>query len=444
MPARGWIALASLSCALAGCASPERAPERPAGAPARRRAQASQPAERPSRDETPAQRPERPERPGAPRADHAPQEHLLDLIAPVASARQALADHGLSLEAVYRGEVFSSLRGGVQRHDATAYRGLLTLGLTLDTAPLGLWEGGRLRLLFREGHGRGITEQVGDVQVLSNLDARPLTQLSAIWYRQSFLDERVWLQVGKQDANARFAASSQAGAFIHSSAGYPPTIPLPSYPEPEWGALAGLEPWDWLSLQAAVFQGQPDGDRSLGESFARLRGPIALGALALEWELLGRDGRLELGGWWNGARAERPDGRGTHGGAGGGWAILDHWLWRLSDDDDQPARGIGLFAQYGWAPPDRSPLAHYLGGGIRLHGPFPGRERDQLGLALYQVRFSAGHPAPHTTETALELLYVLQLTGWLSLKLDLQTIAHPGGSDVAPALVAGLRCVLDL
>ena len=366
--------------------------------------------------------------------------HLLDHVAPVGSARRWLSDRGVELEAIYRGEVLSSLRGGVTTRDATAYRGMLTLGLSLDTAKLGLWEGGQAYVLFREAHGRGVSEQVGDVQVLSNLDAGSLTQLSAVWYRQSFLDERVWLRLGKQDANNTFAASIHAAQLIHSSAGFPPTIPLPSYPHPEWGAVAGLEPWDWLSLAGGVYQGEPEGNRSLGDSFARVRGPFAIGSLALTWELAGLDGRLELGGWWNGARVQRPDGRGSERGAAGPYAILDQWLWRLGSPE-RP-RGVALFAQYGWAPPDRSPIEHYLGGGLRLRGPFPYREQDELGLAVYQARFSPDLGTAHRAETALELLYMIQATDWLTLKLDVQTIVHPGGSDEPPALVVGSRFVV--
>ncbi|MGE0712570.1 MAG: carbohydrate porin [Planctomycetota bacterium] len=364
----------------------------------------------------------------------------------MADAFAALEEQGVDLRAAYTGEVFANLRGGLRTDDAARGLGLFDLTLRLDTLRLGLWTGGLLRAHLQAVSGRGISaREVGAYQQVSNIEAgRELLQLSALTYRQAWLDERLWLLAGKQDANDLFAASSQALLFLHSSAGYAPNIPMASYPAQEWGLVAGAAWPDVLELRAGVFQGQPEGGRSLGRSFARLRGPLAIAQLGLDYELLGQGGQLQLGGWYDASpfRAlDEPPGTQRRG-HWGGYAVLDQWLWRPAKPKSE--EGLGVFAHYAWAPPTRSEVEHYLGGGLRWTGPWPGRPHDALGLACYQVRFGRHAGRARAAETAVELVGKLQLTGFLALFLDAQLVHHPDGSRRPAAVVLGARFVLQL
>ena len=72
-------------------------------------------------------------------------------------------DEGVVIELIYKGEVFSNLRGGLNTHKATEYRGNIDLSLSLDTEALRLWKGGGFFIYGQNGHGNGITERhVGD------------------------------------------------------------------------------------------------------------------------------------------------------------------------------------------------------------------------------------------------------------------------------------------
>ena len=52
-----------------------------------------------------------------------------------------------------------------------------------------------------------------------------------MWLERRLLRDRLRLKVGKADANADFAGVFAGGEFLHSSAGYSPTIQgFPSYP----------------------------------------------------------------------------------------------------------------------------------------------------------------------------------------------------------------------
>ncbi|MBW1888858.1 MAG: carbohydrate porin [Deltaproteobacteria bacterium] len=91
-------------------------------------------------------------------------------------------------------------------------------------------------LHLQEQHGQGITnEHVGDFQVLSNIDDDDFKQISEFWYKHTLLDDRLWIKLGKMEANADFAFVDNGTEFINSSPGFSPTIPLVTYPNQDWG-----------------------------------------------------------------------------------------------------------------------------------------------------------------------------------------------------------------
>jgi porin len=364
--------------------------------------------------------------------------------------RTWLEDHGLRFYLDYYGEIFWNAQGGIQTTRGGVYQGLLDLAVEFSTESAGLWTGGYLFFLFQHKHGEGITlEYVGDFQVLSNMDALNFTQVSELWYRQSFLDDRLWMKIGKQDANADFAGVEFGGEFINSSAGFSPTIPLPSYPDQDLGVALGIAPVPWFSVNLGVYNGDPDGSRSFKGAFLDLAGPMIMVEPALHYGLLGgRHGHIRAGGWFNGTDVDSPDENDpdpeTHGEAYGWYLTWDHELWRERPEDGEDAQGIRVFGQYGWAPPDRSAAEHYVGGGVRWAGMIPRRDEDVAGLGVFHVRFSDEANLAKDTETIVEAFYVVRLFGCLFLEPDLQYIINPGGTTNPDSLAVGLRFGLAL
>ncbi len=363
--------------------------------------------------------------------------------------RTGLQDRGLALHCDYYGEVFWNLHGGIETSGGGAYQGLFDLWLAVSTEPAGLWKGGLLFFLLQQKHGEGITlDAVGDFQVLSNMDAHGFTQISELWYRHSFLDGRVWIKVGKQDANQDFAGVEYGEEFINSSAGFSPTIPLASYPDQDLGIVLGIIPAPWFSLNLGAYNGDPHGNRGLKGAFVDLSGPMILAEPAFHYRLGRRQGHIRAGGWFNGTDVHSPDETDPHpetyGRAYGWYLTWDQEIWRKRPESDAQAQGIGLFGQYGWAPPDRSAAEHYVGGGIRWAGMLPCRNEDIAGLGVFHVRFSDEFHAAKGTETAVEAFYLVHVLGCLFLEPDLQYIIHPGGTERPDALAVGLRWRLSL
>lgn len=350
---------------------------------------------------------------------------------------------GLSFEIVYQQDLFWNTRGGVNTHDTGEYPRLIGLHLELATAAAGLWENGTFFLSLEHYSGKSPSGHAGDWQVLDNIDADRMNQVSEFWYRHGFFDDKLWLKLGKMEANADFSCAETGLEFIHSSAGLIPTVPIPSYPDQDWGAVVGMEPADWFGCRLGIFQGDIDGSRSAGNTLDNLRGPMLIAEPSFAYNRNGLAGSVHIGAWWNGRDFDafhRHDRRHeTRGKAWGWYAFIEQQLWKEHPGTADDGQGIGLFAQYGWAPKDRFEVEDYAGAGLRWQGPVPGRDGDVLGLGAFTAFFSDRADFREHAETAVELFYKAQVTGWLAVQPDLQYIANPGGDGGKNALVLGGR-----
>lgn len=353
-----------------------------------------------------------------------------------------LDERGLDIDLIYTAEFFRNMRGGMKT--GGDYRGDISLYLQFDTETAGWWNDGTFFVHLQEEHGRGITNRyTGDFQVLSNIDADDYRQVSEIGYLHRFWDDRLWIKFGKQEANTDFAFVDFGGEFIHSSPGFSPTIPLVTYPDQDWGVVWGVEPVDWFSINTGVFQGRPDGGRSIGHTLDNLYGPMVLVEPAFHYTLWNHPGHFRIGGWWNGDRFDEFDRNnptpGTFGESYGGYATWDQEIWKENGDSEDDEQGIGVFAQYGFSPEDRSEANQYIGGGVQWLGAIPSRDEDAIGLGIFHVRFSDEAGFVDDGETAYELFYKFQAAGWMSLKPEMQYIVQPGGSGNGDAFALGLR-----
>ena len=352
--------------------------------------------------------------------------------------------YGLSFEIVYLQDMLWNTHGGLNTRHSGEYPRLLGLYLELDTGKAGLWENGTFFLSLEHHSGHSPSErQVGDYQLISNIDSKRFNQVSEFWYKHTFLDDKLWLKLGKMDANVDFSYIEYAAEFLHSSAGLIPTLPMPAYPDPDWGAMAGVKPADWFECKFGIYQGKIDGNRSIGQTLGDLRGPMLIFEPSFKYSLAGLPGSVNIGAWWNGRRFEayhnHPSNQDYYGKSSGLYGFWQQLLWKENPDKEDCDQGIALFAQYGWAPKNRSEVADYVGGGLRWHGAIPTRDDDVMGLGVFHAYFSNQAGFEEHSETAFELFYKVQLTGWMSIQPDVQYVANPGGSTNRDAIVVGGR-----
>ena len=314
--------------------------------------------------------------------------------------------------------------------------GLFNLAITGDLDELGLFPGGTVFVLAEDSHGRGLTDRfVGDRQVLSNIDEGPFTQVTEYWWQRKLVEEFITVRLGKQDANAEFAVVDLGGDFVHSSFGQPYNIPMPAWPDAAMGVLTLFEFSETFALKAGVFDGGADGSTwgfsGTGEVFS-------IGEFEAVWRLA--DGRLpgdfHAGIWYHSGRWDHVTRPGTAlAGNYGVYLGMEQLLFRKSGDDDETG-GLGVFAQYSWAPAGRNDVPHYVGGGLVYKGLFRNRDDDTTGVGVAHAIFT-----PHlgtNPETAIELFHKFQFSEFIVLQPDLQYIVSPGGTE-RDAFVFGLR-----
>lgn len=375
-----------------------------------------------------------------------PHAHALEAESRFEAAYQALADRGIEAGATFTADLSKNISGGAS--PAGTLRHLLDFSITFDLEPLAGIEGGVFYAGFQTQEGQDGSVETGDLQAYSNIDADDFTALYEIWYEQRLFDGRARVKAGKVDANADFAFVDNGSEFIHSSPGFSPTLfVLPTYPDPAFGVLGFVGEGGGLYAGAGLFdgalqEGVPTGTRGPSTLFGA---PADLFLIAEAGHAWGGDagalpGRLAGGVWHHTGSFTRFSG-GAESGASGFFAVFDQTLYTEPGDSGQ---GIGLFAQYGWADPDLSPVEHHLGLGAQWVGPLPGRDDDIIGLMISAAVLSdePGAGLTDEAETAVELFYKVQLGDHLSLKPDLQYIANPGGAGLDDAWVATLRAEL--
>ncbi len=324
--------------------------------------------------------------------------------------------------------------GGLSRGSQLLNAGFLDVAV--DTERAGWWRGGTALLEGVLNHGRDPSGRfIGDVQTASNIADRNRTNLHQAWYRQA-LGGNASVLAGLHDLNTMFDASEYAVIFLNSSFGIGPEISVnvPASIWPRAGAAAVVEGrWGHGVARAGVYDGDPE-TRAIRPG---REGLMWIGELA--WEDEGR--AYKLGAWRHTANRTGPDGR-AFGSDSGAYAVVDQPLL---------VRGgmvLGMFVQFGLTQRDRNDIADYLGLGLHLDGPFPGRRDDSLGIAMARAGFS---PAARRVngwtraETAIEVTYDMAVTDWLHVHPSFQYILHPGGDPgLAPAKVGLLRLRVDL
>jgi porin len=389
--------------------------------------------------------------------------------------RDALVDRGLRLGLAYDGETFADVSGGLRR--GATYHDFLNVQLTVDAHRLFGWPGATVFLYGLGTHGGKPSRFAGDAQGVSNIEAPDKWKLEEGWIQQNLFGNRFSMLGGLYDLNSEFYRVQSASVFFNSSFGIGPEFSQsgkggPSiFPDTSLGVRFELKPARGFVLRTAILDGvpldRPDGGQ---RPFAKGDGLLLVGEAAYlyrpvlaEQPLLHRfriarfsglrpyEGKVALGAWHYTATFDdligiRPDGQPVrHHGSSGLYLIADETVYK----DAGPAkRRLNLFGQLGIGGPRVNEFAFYTGGGAVLSGPFPGREADELGVAMaaahngnpfLERQRQAGNSVGRS-EMTVELTYLAQLRSWLAVQPDLQYVVNPGTDPTLKnALVTMLR-----
>ena len=405
--------------------------------------------------------------------------------------RTSLAGSGITLGLIEQSEVWGNFAGGIRR--GAVYDGLTMASARFDLEKLAGWTGATFFVNAYQIHGRGPSANlVGNIQLVSNLEATRDTKLYQMWLEQKFLDGRLTVRAGQEGANDQMMLSKYSALFLNSSFGFPvlAAVDLPSgapnYPLATPFARAEFHVNSELTLAAAVFNGDPappgSGDpqlRDAGGTAFRLNGHT-VSFLETAYAPGEDDGGLpavyKLGAWLSSSRfadqaydtkgrpLASPVSNGIPRGHSNGYAIYgiaDRMVWQPADTKD---RGIGVFAAVMAAPSSFNLSSFFAEAGVNWIGPFADRENDTFGLAVSYMAISpaarrygtdiiryTGQGTPYAQgETVVEATYLFQANSWWTLQPDIQVVLAPGANipsaasarPLKNAVIAGLHTAI--
>jgi len=124
--------------------------------------------------------------------------------------------------------------------------------------------------MFRGNNGSDIAQ---DIQGFSNIDAEHFSAWQEV--NLNWQNDTTLIRIGQLDANANFVSLVHAGQFINASFGLTPTaLPLPTYPDMEYGLYAEHKVSENLGFSLAYYR--PDEVDDTGE-----QQPLWMGAVCL-------------------------------------------------------------------------------------------------------------------------------------------------------------------
>lgn len=358
--------------------------------------------------------------------------------------RQNLEQAGVAVGGAYVFDWSGLWDGGTG--SGTGYRSLTDFNMTLDLERLINFTGAEFYIDVVNQVGADFSaREVGDIQVFDNMDAENFTSLYDFWL-QVWLGDVARVKVGRMDSNEDFAYLDEGLVFIHSTAGFPPTIlAFPTYPTPTFGAALFAYPAGGWFVGAGIFDGALQDGINTGTNFNTLDDSdeyFVVGETGYTWgaqQRLGA-GRIAAGAWHASGDFGRFDG-GTEHGTQGFYALAEQKLWRELNAGEFTDQGLAVMASYAEADDEVSEFQRTILFGTTYTGIFAGRDQDQLGaLVSYGDLSDVVGAGFAQDETAYELYYKLQITPFFSLQPVLSYIVNPGGQpSIDNALVGTLR-----
>ncbi len=340
--------------------------------------------------------------------------------------REALADAGYQFSLTYIGEGLANISGGMRA--GAIYTGRLDLGTTIDLEKVAGWTGATFHANLFQIHGDGQSRSyIGNLMLVSGVEALPATRLYEFWIEQKLAGGKVAVRVGQQASDIEFFDSSYDDIFVNSALGWPGItgINLPAGgPSPPL-AVPGIRLKAELSEKITAYLALFDGTASPP-------GPVMSFA----------DQRFSA----DGLSLADPNSSGDPlwlRRNNGVFMVYEQLLARAAPGSD---KGIAFFMRASVSPSDRNLISSYVDGGFLFTGFSERHPNDKFGIAATYARISdsaraldrdvqvfTGTPYPiRDYEAILEVTYQHEVRPGFLLQPVFQYVAHPAGGAVDP------------
>lgn len=330
-------------------------------------------------------------------------------------------------EASYIGDNVNNFSGGIKK--GSCYLGMANIRINFDTENAKLWKGGSLYINTAHTHGETPSaDLIGDMQVVSNIEAGNHTYIQELWFKQSI--KKLECTIGLQDINVEFANTENTALFMNSSFGILPIISAnitpPIFPLTALGFTTKWQISDKTSWINAMYDGSPtDFDYNPHNVKWQLLsgdGLLAISELQFTTEIKKMVGTYKIGGYSHSHIVEEclnktiPDSMNQN--IFGIYIYADQNIWQKGN------KKIALFTQLGYSPSKASINDQFVSFGATITGFCKKSGEDILGIALAHEHLIGG--LKH--ETIVELTYQFPLTKNIFIQPDFQYIINPAGT----------------
>lgn len=351
----------------------------------------------------------------------------------IKAAHDSLNRHGVGLSGWIQLDDSTIAAGGQPNPLGFDGQYLIDLTATLDTGKLIHLPGGTVMLDAQSHSGPSIlTRQFPAIQDPDNMDAYSETSLDRAWYQQNLFRQKVQMQVGLMYVDDQFFTVPYGSNFVSlnfSSDASISTFVLPTFPKGSFGGDVFVFPSKGLSLSTGAYN-----DHSTELPYDP-GGVLYLTEEAWQRHWRGRPYKLQLGGWRDTGRFQRFVGGAQHH-AVGAYLVASGKLWQPRDSKD---RGVGMFLQFGTAPPAVASVRSHVGAGLVWTGPDVKRPKDEIGIAFSDSLLTHESKFTHGYENEVEAYYQIDVGHGLTIQPDVELWQHPRGGGTPNTILVLMR-----
>lgn len=364
-------------------------------------------------------------------------------------------DSGVRIGGLWVGNANVLLAGG-QKSPQDTYNSLLVTDLNLDFAKLANIPGAQFGAQFLQFNGQPTNNEAGVVTGFNGLTGQPplvRSELYQLWWRQSLLDDKLVVRVGKsvptydfnnvtrpvQTTDPALAIPAVTG-LIYTPAFVNPTIlgALPGYYNSAYGVTTTLAPSEDLYLSYGAYDGNNAAGKqtglSLGPHFNGYYFHIAEAGYAWVLGSGALPGGIAAGGWRQTGKLTIAGTNIAENGASGFYTFGSQRLWSQHPGVD--SSGVSGFLQFG-VNDSRTMLANrYIGGGLTGFGLIPGRPADTVGAGL-ELTWLNQNRGFRGNETMFAVYYQAKVVDNVFLQPVLTYVPNPGATPSHKPVTAG-------
>ena len=393
--------------------------------------------------------------------------------------RTRLIEQGIDIKADYVGEMGANLHGGYNNDKTARYSDQFGLGVALDLQKLWGWDNTQAKIQLTNRNGQNISnDRVGDPRAGTLSSSQEvygrghMVRLTQLWIQHQFLDGKLDVKAGYfgegEDFNT-FPCEFQNLAFCGSQVGNWATNVWYNWPVSQAALRVKYNITPELYAQIGAYNQNPS-QLEHGNGF-KLSGSGTKGTVLpveLVWSPKVNDlpGEYRVGYYKSTAPADDVKVNITTDGEDYRVRDSKHGYWfvvqqQLTSHNGDAARGLHIAANATFHDKATNIVDNYQSLMLVYKGPFDARPKDDIGIGAARIHVNddvkksaelinasigvtdysdASYSPLRSTEYNYELNYGFHVTNWLTVRPNLQYIAHPGGVDkVDNALVAGLK-----